>query len=76
MTHIFDPDEPCIASDAMFDVEEDLLATFGHVEDAAPIADKGVDGPFYRIAQDLLSPVGRSGRGQAARTVGDPGTPE
>lgn len=44
-THIFDPDDPYIESDAVFGVKESLLAEFVKIEDPAKIAEMGFDAP-------------------------------
>ena len=46
-THIFDPDDEYIDSDAVFGVKKELLAKFDKVEDADRLAEMGFDGPFY-----------------------------
>lgn len=46
-THIFDPDDPYINSDAVFGVKESLLATFNKVEDPARIEELDFQGPFF-----------------------------
>jgi hydroxyquinol 1,2-dioxygenase len=50
VTHIFDPDDPYIRSDAVFGVKESLMAKFHHVTDPA----SGIDGPFYDVAFDFV----------------------
>jgi catechol 1,2-dioxygenase len=58
-THIFDPDDPYIGSDAVFGVKESLLAKFDLIEDQAAIAAAGFDRPFYLVEHDfILSPAG------------------
>ena len=58
VTHIFDPDDPYIRSDAVFGVKESLLATFRRVEDPAAIAEAGFAGPFVLVEHDfVLAPV-------------------
>ncbi|QYK40464.1 MAG: intradiol ring-cleavage dioxygenase [Paracoccaceae bacterium] len=54
VTHIFDPDDPYIASDAVFGVKESLLAEFRRVEDAAAIAAAGMPGPFWDVNFDFV----------------------
>jgi catechol 1,2-dioxygenase len=54
ITHIFDPDDPYIASDAVFGVKESLLAKFVPVTDPAEIAAAGYDGPFLDVAFDFV----------------------
>jgi catechol 1,2-dioxygenase len=59
VTHIFDPDDPWIASDAVFGVKESLLARFVWTTDAAAIAEAGFSGPFWLVEHDfVLSPGG------------------
>lgn len=58
VTHIFDPDDPYIRSDAVFGVKESLLAKFERVEDPAAIAEAGFAGPFVLVEHDfVLAPV-------------------
>ncbi|SFS16291.1 intradiol ring-cleavage dioxygenase [Yoonia litorea] len=54
ITHIFDPDDPYIHSDAVFGVKESLLAKFDLIEDPAKIADAGFDGPYYEVIHDFV----------------------
>ncbi len=54
VTHIFDPDDPYIHSDAVFGVKESLLAEFRHVTDPAKIAEAGFDGPFHHVEHDFV----------------------
>ena len=46
-THIFDPDDPYIESDAVFGVKESLLAAFERVEDPGRRAERGIEAPFH-----------------------------
>ena len=56
-THIFDPDDPYINSDAVFGVKKSLLAEFRKVEDAAAAKKVEVEAPFYDVEFDFfLSP--------------------
>ena len=58
VTHIFDPDDPYIHSDAVFGVKESLLARFERVEDPERIRAAGFDGPFHEVVHDfVLAPV-------------------
>jgi hydroxyquinol 1,2-dioxygenase len=50
VTHIFDPDDPYIRSDAVFGVKESLMAKFHHITDPTP----GFDGPFYDVTFDFV----------------------
>ena len=54
VTHIFDPDDPYIASDAVFGVKESLLAKFDLIEDPAAIKAAGFDRPFYLVEHDFI----------------------
>lgn len=54
VTHIFDPDDPYIRSDAVFGVKESLLAKFERVEDPAAIAEAGFTGPFVLVEHDFV----------------------
>ena len=54
ITHIFDPDDPYIHSDAVFGVKESLLAKFVRVTDPGEIAAAGFDGPFFDVAFDFV----------------------
>ena len=53
-THIFDPDDPYIHSDAVFGVKESLMAKFELVDDKDAIAAAGMDGPFYLVEHDFV----------------------
>lgn len=58
VTHIFDPDDPYINSDAVFGVKESLLARFDWITDPAQIAEAGFDEPFYLVEHDFtLAPA-------------------
>ena len=58
ITHIFDPDDEYIHSDAVFGVKESLLAKFDLIEDPARITAAGFDGPYYEVVHDfVLAPV-------------------
>lgn len=63
VTHVFDPDDPYIASDAVFGVKESLLAEFRPITDPALAAQAGFDGPFLDLEFDLVlaRPGHRSG---------------
>jgi protocatechuate 3,4-dioxygenase beta subunit len=49
VTHIFDPDDEYIHSDAVFGVKESLLAKFELIEDLGRIKAEGAAGPFYEV---------------------------
>ncbi|MEM8852090.1 MAG: intradiol ring-cleavage dioxygenase [Pseudomonadota bacterium] len=53
-THIFDPHDRYIDSDAVFGVKESLLAEFVMVEDPAAIKEAGFEGPFWDVAFDFV----------------------
>lgn len=53
-THIFDPDDPYINSDAVFGVKESLLAEFNWIEDADRAKAVGFDGPFWDVEFDFV----------------------
>ncbi|MEX0371750.1 MAG: intradiol ring-cleavage dioxygenase [Tateyamaria sp.] len=53
-THIFDPDDPYIHSDAVFGVKESLMAKFDLVEDPDKIAANNMDGPYYEVVHDFV----------------------
>lgn len=58
VTHVFDPDDPYIASDAVFGVKASLMATFTPVDDPAQAAALGFEGMFYDLEYDfVLAPV-------------------
>ena len=48
-THIFDPDDPYIQSDAVFGVKQSLLAKFEWIDNAETIQAEGMSTPFYRV---------------------------
>ena len=54
ITHIFDPDDPYIHSDAVFGVKESLLAKFDLIEDPDKIAEAGFDGPYFEVIHDFI----------------------
>ncbi|TIN63782.1 MAG: 6-chlorohydroxyquinol-1,2-dioxygenase, partial [Mesorhizobium sp.] len=53
-THIFDPDDPYIDSDAVFGVKKSLLAEFRKIEDAEAAARVEVAAPFYDVEFDFV----------------------
>lgn len=53
-THIFDPDDPYINSDAVFGVKESLMAKFDRIEDESAQADAGFKAPFYLVEHDFV----------------------
>jgi catechol 1,2-dioxygenase len=56
VTHVFDPDDPYIASDAVFGVKESLLAEIKPVADPALMAEAGFNGLRARPSR---APLGR-----------------
>ncbi|SHJ77569.1 catechol 1,2-dioxygenase [Palleronia salina] len=54
VTHIFDPDDPYIHSDAVFGVKESLMATFAPVDDPERMADAGFATPFLEVEHDFV----------------------
>ncbi len=60
-THIFDPDDPYIHSDAVFGVKQSLLAEFVKVDDPARAKALEFAGPFWEVAYDfVLAPAKRT----------------
>ncbi|MGR9139902.1 intradiol ring-cleavage dioxygenase (plasmid) [Rhizobium leguminosarum] len=53
-THIFDPDDPYIHSDAVFGVKESLLAKFQQVEDPVRANELGFLGKFWQVEHDFV----------------------
>lgn len=54
VTHIFDPDDEYIHSDAVFGVKESLLAKFELIEDPDRIKAEGASGSFYEVIHDFV----------------------
>jgi hydroxyquinol 1,2-dioxygenase len=54
VTHIFDPDDPYIHSDAVFGVKESLMAEFKPVSDLAKAKAAGFDGPYFDTEFDFV----------------------
>ena len=53
-THIFDPHDPYITSDAVFGVKASLLASFEHVDDAQRASAAGIEGPYWAVEHDFV----------------------
>ncbi|TGQ11496.1 MULTISPECIES: intradiol ring-cleavage dioxygenase [unclassified Mesorhizobium] len=53
-THIFDPDDPYINSDAVFGVKESLLAEFKRVVDPGRSKELEFAGPFWDVEYDFV----------------------
>jgi protocatechuate 3,4-dioxygenase beta subunit len=53
-THIFDPADPYINSDAVFGVKESLLAEFKWTEDRERAAEAGFEGGFWDVEHDFV----------------------
>ena len=59
ITHIFDPDDPYINSDAVFGVKKSLLAGFKRVNDPERAGPLGFAGEFWEIEPNfVLAPAG------------------
>jgi catechol 1,2-dioxygenase len=59
ITHIFDPDDPYISSDAVFGVKKSLLAGFKRVNDPERAQQLGFAGEFWEVEYDfVLAPAG------------------
>ena len=54
VTHIFDPDDPYIHSDAVFGVKESLMAEFRPVTDPDRIREAGFSGEFLEVEHDFV----------------------
>ena len=79
-THIFDPDDPYIHSDAVFGVKASLMAKFDPIDDAARARELGfaeeMGSKFYDVEHDfVLAREGDVGgdTSQAATTMAEPG---
>ena len=53
-THIFDPDDAYINSDAVFGVKKSLLADFKWIEDPKLIEENGFTGPYWYVEHDFV----------------------
>ena len=53
-THIFDPDDPYIDSDAVFGVKKSLLAEFKRVSAPERMRELGFEEPFWEIKYDFV----------------------
>lgn len=53
-THIFDPDDPYIHSDAVFGVKESLLAQFKRIKDMERASAVGFAGEFWDVEHDFV----------------------
>ena len=53
-THIFDPDDKYIDSDAVFGVKESLMAKFQWIEDAEQMAQYDMAEPFFLVEHDFV----------------------
>ncbi|WP_298493189.1 intradiol ring-cleavage dioxygenase [uncultured Maritimibacter sp.] len=60
-THIFDPDDPYIHSDAVFGVKESLMATFRKIASAQELEAAGRDDWFWRVEHDFVLEPARAG---------------
>ena len=53
-THIFDPDDKYIHSDAVFGVKQSLMAKFDWIDQPQAIATAGMTTPFYLVEHDFV----------------------
>ena len=53
-THIFDPDDKYIHSDAVFGVKQSLMAKFDRIDQPQAIADADMTTPFYLVEHDFV----------------------
>jgi len=60
ITHIFDPDDPYINSDAVFGVKKSLLAGFKRVNDPERARKHGFDDEFWEVEYDFALAPARS----------------
>jgi protocatechuate 3,4-dioxygenase beta subunit len=65
ITHIFDPHDPYINSDAVFGVKQSLLADFHLVDDAVRAKTYKFAGPFWEVEYDFVL----ARRGEAAKAA-------
>ncbi|NKC11696.1 MAG: 6-chlorohydroxyquinol-1,2-dioxygenase [Gammaproteobacteria bacterium] len=57
-THVFDPHDPYIHSDAVFGVKESLIVEFHRIDDERTAAAAGIDNPFWNVEFDcVLAPA-------------------
>ncbi len=54
VTHIFDPDDDYINSDAVFGVKESLMAKFTLIDDPERLDAEGRDAPYYAVKHDFV----------------------
>jgi hydroxyquinol 1,2-dioxygenase len=54
VTHIFDPNDPYIHSDAVFGVKQSLLADFRWTEDSERASELGFLGKFWQVEHDFV----------------------
>ena len=62
ITHIFDPNDPYIDSDAVFGVKQSLLAEFKKVDDPARAKELEFSNPFWSVEYDFALARKRSER--------------
>ena len=53
-THVFDPDDPYLGSDAVFGVKESLIVEFSRNASAADARTHGFDGAFWQTTCDFV----------------------
>ena len=78
ITHIFDPDDPYIHSDAVFGVKESLMARFEPIDDVERQREHGFAQRYYDVAYDfVLARVEEVGGtpSQPATVLAEPGAP-
>lgn len=54
ITHIFEPNCPYLAEDAVFGVKDSLIGRFERVEESAAFAQAGFDEPYWSVEWDFL----------------------
>ncbi|MGV1837331.1 intradiol ring-cleavage dioxygenase [Rhizobium rhizogenes] len=60
VTHIFDPDDPYINSDAVFGVKKSLLAQFKQINDPSRAKEHGFQGVFWDVEHDFVLATDRA----------------
>ena len=53
-THLFDPDDAYIHSDAVFGVKESLMAEFKRIDNTQKRAEQGLNHPYYDVGNDIV----------------------
>lgn len=65
ITHVFPPDCPYLAEDAVFGVKESLIGDFRRIEAAGTGADEGLPSPHWQLAWDFVLTPAPAIEGQA-----------